>query len=347
MADTGPPAGWYDDPAGSGQQRYWAGDEWTEHVATVAPPIYAPPVVPMFIPHWKGMRHGRPPSGPERWPTPASVSAPRLLDMLILSPVLITLIVVAVVNITPRAGVLFPKIPTNSNQPLAFPGFVWIELGIVGAFLATGLVMIVYQATTTVRWGRSPGKAACHLRPITTTGESLGWGKAFGREAIYWVFGILNLLAVIDSLWCLWDDDHQCLHDKVAGTLVVNEGDPVEPSAIAPYYGAGVASPSAPLGVRWIAQPVGAPGLGFQAPVTTARNGLATASLVCSIGGLILFGVPAALGVVLGFVARAQIRRTNGHQLGSGLALAGIIIGFTGSLFWLLALIGALVGPQH
>jgi hypothetical protein len=30
------PAGWYPDPSGSGQQRYWDGSAWTEHYAPVA-----------------------------------------------------------------------------------------------------------------------------------------------------------------------------------------------------------------------------------------------------------------------------------------------------------------------
>jgi hypothetical protein len=60
-------------------------------------------------------------------------------------------------------------------------------------------------------------------------------------------------------------------------------------------------------------------------------NGMAVASLVCACAGIIpfLFGIPAILGVIFGFVARGQIRRTNGVQGGGGLALAGIIVGFS------------------
>jgi hypothetical protein len=54
---------------------------------------------------------------------------------------------------------------------------------------------------------------------------------------------------------------------------------------------------------------------------------MAIASLVCSLGGIIL-GLPAIVGVILGFVARGQIRRSGGTRSGSGLALAGIIVGF-------------------
>jgi hypothetical protein len=69
------------------------------------------------------------------------------------------------------------------------------------------------------------------------------------------------------------------------------------------------------------------------APVATGRatNGMAVASLACACAGIIpfLFGIPAILGVIFGFVARGQIRRSNNTQGGSGLALAGIIVGFS------------------
>jgi hypothetical protein len=60
--------------------------------------------------------------------------------------------------------------------------------------------------------------------------------------------------------------------------------------------------------------------------VTSKTNGLAIASLICSCAGL--FFLPIIPGIVLGFVARSQIRQSNGTQRGDGLAIAGIIIGF-------------------
>jgi hypothetical protein len=70
------------------------------------------------------------------------------------------------------------------------------------------------------------------------------------------------------------------------------------------------------------------PGGGFSPyPAAPKNNGLAIASLVCSILGLCC-GVGGVLGVIFGFVARGQIKRSGGAQQGSGLALAGIIVGF-------------------
>jgi hypothetical protein len=70
------------------------------------------------------------------------------------------------------------------------------------------------------------------------------------------------------------------------------------------------------------------PGGGFSPyPAAPKTNGLAIASLVCSILG-VCCGVGGLLGVIFGFVARSQIKRSGGSQKGSGLALAGIIVGF-------------------
>lgn len=73
-------------------------------------------------------------------------------------------------------------------------------------------------------------------------------------------------------------------------------------------------------------------------PQTPGTNGLAIGSLVLSILGLFC-GVGSIVGIVLGFVARNQIKRTG--QGGNGLAMAGIIIGVAslvlsiGAFFWL------------
>jgi Domain of unknown function (DUF4190) len=78
-------------------------------------------------------------------------------------------------------------------------------------------------------------------------------------------------------------------------------------------------------------------GYGQPGPYPTAigkrTNGLAIAALVCGIAGIIF--VTAVLGVVFGFVARSQIRRSSSTQGGEGLALAGIILGFA----WIVLLI--------
>jgi hypothetical protein len=68
----------------------------------------------------------------------------------------------------------------------------------------------------------------------------------------------------------------------------------------------------------------GYPGYGYTPPKPT--NGMAIASLVVSLVGLVTCGVGGLVGAILGHVAKRQIRDRD--QAGDGLALAGIIIGW-------------------
>jgi hypothetical protein len=111
----------------------------------------------------------------------------------------------------------------------------------------------------------------------------------------------------------------------------------------APAYGPGSASTAHGNG-----PPNPYPSYGFapypryDAAIAPKTNGLAIASLVCSCAGL--FFLPAIPGIVLGFVAHAQIKRSNGAQRGDGLAIAGIIVGFG----WLVLLaLGISLGARN
>jgi len=90
--------------------------------------------------------------------------------------------------------------------------------------------------------------------------------------------------------------------------------------------------PAGPVGA-----PVPYPPPGGYYPVPQQpTNGLAGASLVCSVIGLLM---PFLLipGVVMGHVARDQIRASG--QRGAGMALAGLVIGYLGAAFWALAIV--------
>jgi hypothetical protein len=111
----------------------------------------------------------------------------------------------------------------------------------------------------------------------------------------------------------------------------------------APAYGPGSPSPAYGNGAPGPYPSYGfAPHPGYGAAIHPKTNGLAIASLICSCAGL--FFVPAIPGIVLGFVARAQIKRSNRAQRGDGLAIAGIIVGFG----WLLLLaLGIALGARN
>ena len=80
-------------------------------------------------------------------------------------------------------------------------------------------------------------------------------------------------------------------------------------------------------------------------------DGKAIASLVCGVAALVgclaLTGIPA---IILGFMARGAIKRSQGTRGGDGLAIAGIVTGFVSLLFTILAglvMVPLFVGGVH
>lgn len=63
--------------------------------------------------------------------------------------------------------------------------------------------------------------------------------------------------------------------------------------------------------------------------LVSKTNSLAVAALVCACMGPFFYGTTLVLGIILGFVARSQIKKSAGAQKGMGLAIAAIVIGFT------------------
>jgi Domain of unknown function (DUF4190) len=99
----------------------------------------------------------------------------------------------------------------------------------------------------------------------------------------------------------------------------------------APQYATGDYGSPQPYGPS----PYGPPGYGPYGP-PARTNGLAIASLVCSLAGLITC-ISAPVGVVLGHLAKRQIRET-GEQ-GEGLATAGLWVGYIVSVLGILAIV--------
>jgi prepilin-type processing-associated H-X9-DG protein len=74
-------------------------------------------------------------------------------------------------------------------------------------------------------------------------------------------------------------------------------------------------------------------------PVKT--SGMAIASLILGILGIVSCGITSIIGLILGIVAMVRIRKSNGALSGNGLALAGTIV----SAFFLLCILPALFLP--
>ena len=96
--------------------------------------------------------------------------------------------------------------------------------------------------------------------------------------------------------------------------------------------------------------PAGSTGYGTGNPyapqgqvVHRKTNGLAIAALICGCAGFLLF-IPGILGIIFGFIAHGQIKRSHGQQTGDGMAIAGIIVGFA----WVALLVLAIaLGAGH
>ena len=128
-----------------------------------------------------------------------------LLDTLVLAVPLIIVILLAVV----AAG------PDDEDDG------AWAVVGI--AYLLTLLVPFVYF---TVMHGRASGQTLGKkwlgiAVAEDAAGGSIGYGRAFGRYAITFVFSLFILPLLLDYLWPLWDLKNQALHDKVVGSVVV------------------------------------------------------------------------------------------------------------------------------
>jgi uncharacterized RDD family membrane protein YckC len=70
--------------------------------------------------------------------------------------------------------------------------------------------------------GQTPGKRWLGIRvEHADRGGPIGYGPAFGRYGMVFVFSIFTLPLVLDYLFPLWDSKKQSLHDKVVSSIVV------------------------------------------------------------------------------------------------------------------------------
>jgi uncharacterized RDD family membrane protein YckC len=113
--------------------------------------------------------------------------------------------------------------------------FIWDRQGTVvmasrlarlGAWIVNAILMVLTLGIGWIIWwfivaprGQNPGKAVVGLRVIRTDGRAATTGYMFLRGLVGIVLSVIPLY--LDDLWLLWDKDAQTLHDKVAGTVVV------------------------------------------------------------------------------------------------------------------------------
>jgi uncharacterized RDD family membrane protein YckC len=110
-------------------------------------------------------------------------------------------------------GILFALDPSDDSA-------AWAWLGI-GYIVSIAVPFAYFTIMHGGERGQTYGKRALGIRVVDDKGGSLGYGRAFGRYALMFVFGLFFVPILLDLLWPLWDEKNQALHDKVVSSLVV------------------------------------------------------------------------------------------------------------------------------
>ncbi len=105
-------------------------------------------------------------------------------------------------------------------------GSVWSGPALVGWILVVAILPFGYEALQLALWGQTLGKRILGLRVLTETGETMPPARAVARAAVNNVVYLLGcgIGTVLAYLWAIWDEPlHQSLHDRLAGTVVVDD----------------------------------------------------------------------------------------------------------------------------
>jgi uncharacterized RDD family membrane protein YckC len=144
--------------------------------------------------------------------------AARIIDGLIVSAVylLVTVSLRIAVRLMTRSSVAY-----RSNPDRFLGAFFLFELALLALLV---LMVYLYEVELVLRRaGQSPGKRLMKLRitpldpgrPLDRAALIRRWGAALA-------IGLVPFGSLVNGLWQLWDKPYrQCLHDKVAQTVVV------------------------------------------------------------------------------------------------------------------------------
>jgi uncharacterized RDD family membrane protein YckC len=119
--------------------------------------------------------------------------------------------------------------------------YMFLSALILAAILGYGVWWLLVAGE-----GYSPAKKLLGIRVVNMDGSHATLGTMLLRSLVgkYLLAAIIPFYFVLDGLWLLWDRDRQCLHDKFAKTLVVN--DAPEPAYAAQDWNRGQAPYVAP-----------------------------------------------------------------------------------------------------
>ncbi len=127
--------------------------------------------------------------------------------------------------------------------PIGFIIGIWLattqpesteDVSIPAAFLLLNLAAVVYQVVGVALWGQTLGKKMLGIRVVSAQDLSQpGWWRAIRRWGLYFVIGLIPIvggivacmiLPLVGLVMLFVDQRRQAPHDKVADTIVVNDG---------------------------------------------------------------------------------------------------------------------------
>jgi uncharacterized RDD family membrane protein YckC len=99
-------------------------------------------------------------------------------------------------------------------------GAVFIVAGLVG--IAGFIVWCWLTVKYVTRNGQSIAKKLLAIKVVRTDGAAVTFGRIFWlRNFLNGLISIVPLYGLVDALF-IFSESRQCLHDKIAGTIVVN-----------------------------------------------------------------------------------------------------------------------------
>ena len=180
-----------------------------------------------------------------------------LIDSLVMSAIGVGLAAV-LVGIPLLVGSGLDAAGSNSGTGVA----VGLLIGWLLYICAAIVVSVWYYILRVRKTGATYGKQwlGLQIRDWHRPGQ-LTWAQLLTRTLLSYVIGTVTggIYSILDALWCLWDPHRQTLHDKLAGTVVVDHGLPRAPSGSTELAIAAASAPPA----GWVAQgpePVTPPG---------------------------------------------------------------------------------------
>lgn len=204
-----PPAGWYDDPAGSGSERFWDGAGWSQATR--------PRPEPELTPESSLSSEAPKRIAPWTWRALAFF-LDRLLLMFVLSPIRQVVLGDALERYnewlrSTLVGYLRPLSP-EIYEPLLLSAGLMLVAGILYRFISVPIL------------GGTLGQKLCLMQVIREGDQSLArlsWGRSLARAMTAELYFVMPIVQVLNALWPLGNLRRQALHDFTVGTLVVQK----------------------------------------------------------------------------------------------------------------------------